>query len=290
MYKKLLFPLVLLILLSACSDLKKIAELPERLKENSGIAVSRNGLWIHNDSGDKALIYRLGLDGRLIDSVFIGNAQNIDWEDLAQDQQGNIYIGDFGNNRNQRKDLCIYKIPNPLPYLGDTINAEIIRFSYPNQIDFPPKPEAADFDMEAFVCWGDSLYLFSKNRSRPYSSWVKRYRLPTQAGDYVAELLDSFHINRHHFLFSITGAALSPDNKTLVLLSMPLLHVFRDFEEADFFNAKEYYTIKLPFTQKEAVDFLDKKQVLLSDEQSPLGKARLYRLLLNIPRKKRLQE
>jgi sugar lactone lactonase YvrE len=35
---------------------------------------------------------------------------NIDWEDITKDKDGNLYVGDFGNNDNERKDLCIYKI------------------------------------------------------------------------------------------------------------------------------------------------------------------------------------
>jgi hypothetical protein len=27
-----------------------------------------------------------------------------------EDKEGNLYIGDFGNNENKREDLCIYKI------------------------------------------------------------------------------------------------------------------------------------------------------------------------------------
>jgi hypothetical protein len=34
---------------------------------------------------------------------------NIDWEDITKDKDGNLYVGDFGND-NERKDLCIYKI------------------------------------------------------------------------------------------------------------------------------------------------------------------------------------
>jgi hypothetical protein len=38
---------------------------------------------------------------------------NIDWED-TKDKNGNLYVGDFGNNDNERKDLCIYKIDKGL--------------------------------------------------------------------------------------------------------------------------------------------------------------------------------
>lgn len=31
------------------------------------------------------------------------NSENIDWEDLASDSEGHIYIGDFGNNSKKKK-------------------------------------------------------------------------------------------------------------------------------------------------------------------------------------------
>jgi hypothetical protein len=32
----------------------------------------------------------------------------------TKDKDGNLYVGDFGNNDNERKDLCIYKIDKNL--------------------------------------------------------------------------------------------------------------------------------------------------------------------------------
>ena len=41
------------------------------------------------------------------------NALNIDWEDLTSDSIGNIYIGDFGDNKKERKTYVIYKVNKP---------------------------------------------------------------------------------------------------------------------------------------------------------------------------------
>jgi hypothetical protein len=90
---------------------KKGIKLPSIIDESSGLAFYNDTLLItHNDSGDKPLLYFFTLRGKLVHTLFIENALNEDWEDITSDNQGNIYIGDIGNNNNKRKDLKIYKI------------------------------------------------------------------------------------------------------------------------------------------------------------------------------------
>ena len=88
-------------------------------------------------------------------------------------------------------------------------------------------------------------------------------------------------IKPHSFLQSITGAAISPDGKKLALLSMTRLYILHHFKGTNFFQAKVKKVYKLPFTQKEAIDFIDNRSILISDEKSPFGKPHLY--LLKLP-------
>ena len=78
--------------------------------------------WTHNDSGDAARVFATDRDGKLIQPDWYGGdyeglkikgAYNIDWEDIAIDNKGNLVIGAFGNNGNARRDLCLYLILNP---------------------------------------------------------------------------------------------------------------------------------------------------------------------------------
>ena len=39
----------------------------------------------------------------------VPGVRQVDWESLAQDPQGVLYIGDCGNNNNDRRDLTIYR-------------------------------------------------------------------------------------------------------------------------------------------------------------------------------------
>ena len=118
-------------------QLTYITKLPKNLGENSGIITLRDStLWLVEDRGNDDDIYKVDFNGNLLKNLNVDNAKNHDWEDLAEDKEGNIYIGDFGNNSNKRKDLVIYKIPNPEFETGKKIDAEKIKFSYPDQKDF----------------------------------------------------------------------------------------------------------------------------------------------------------
>ncbi|RYZ83321.1 MAG: hypothetical protein EOP04_20195, partial [Proteobacteria bacterium] len=83
-----------------------------KLKEASAIEIAPNSSlsWVIEDSGNKNIVYGLNLEGKIAHEITVSNAKNIDWEDLTSDENGNLYVGDFGNNDNTRKDLCIYKI------------------------------------------------------------------------------------------------------------------------------------------------------------------------------------
>jgi len=257
---------------------KRVAFLPEILNENSGISISADEAWLLNDSGNEVCLYKINKQGKIIRTLKIGLAQNRDWEELCADTAGNLYIADIGNNHNKRGDLCIYKIANPDKHNKDSVIAERIGFFYPEQEHFPPSTNQLYYDAEAMIALGDSLYIFTKNRTRPNDGYVFCYALPQSPGDGIAaRKCGTYRLRQRGFLWSITGAAISPDNKTLLLLSMTKLHRFRNFEDANFFSAKNIKHYSLPFSQKEAIGFIDNKIFLLSDEKSRLGKAKLYR-------------
>ena len=108
-----------------------ITDLPGILEESSGIELVDSGNILSiNDSKGEAELYAVDLNGNLTRTIKISNATNTDWEDLAQDEAGNIFIGDMGNNDNDRKDLKIYKIPNPNSNTENEISASEIKFSF----------------------------------------------------------------------------------------------------------------------------------------------------------------
>ncbi|HCV04522.1 MAG TPA: hypothetical protein DG048_17950, partial [Pseudoalteromonas sp.] len=94
---------------------KKRLTVDPKVKEISGIEFDKyKRLWAINDSGDQPKLYRLNKDGSIAKEILVTNAKNIDWEDMTQNKFGHFFLGDFGNNNNDRKWLTIYKIENPI--------------------------------------------------------------------------------------------------------------------------------------------------------------------------------
>jgi hypothetical protein len=247
--------------------LANIANVPSVISETSGlVATAPNKLWSHNDSGDGPKLYCFDTTGTLLRTLVLRNASNVDWEEITSDAQGRFYIGDFGNNDNNRTNLRIYRIPPPDSVSGDSVTAEIIDFDYPDQAAFPPPDSLKKFDMEAFVALGDSLYLFSKNRTSPFDGYTRCYRLPQDPGNYTAVLCDSFYCGPGpQTQFWVTAAALSPDLEHLVLLSSDRCWLFSCFSGSDFFGGS-VVQLRFQLSQKEAISWRDDHTAYLTDE------------------------
>jgi hypothetical protein len=268
--------LQLFFLQTESQQLTTIASLHPRLDETSGLEYTPDGMiWTIIDS-EHPTLFGLDSTGAMTRAIHLNNLNN-GWEDLSQDDEGNFYIGDFGNNRNTRQNLKIYKIPNPSKIEENIITAEIIAFSYPDQKEFPPPYPQMNFDMDAMVCFNDSLFLFSKNRTWPYTGYSKVYRLPTAPGTYVAELVDSVYLGPGHMFDTwVTGAAMSPDRKTLALLTHDKIWLYRNFKGSKFFSG-EKKTIQLNhYSQKEGIVFRDENTLYLSDERTFIFGGNLY--------------
>jgi len=169
-----------------------VTDLPESINETSGLLFFNGEIWTINDSGNQPEIYQIdSTSGNVLRTVVVRNSVNTDWESISQDDS-NVYIGDFGNNAGNRKNLCILKIPKAymLNLLNDTVDATYIRFSYPDQTHFQTAFNNNNFDCEAFFFHNDSLHLFSKNWS---DLKTKHYVLPSLPGNYIARLADNFN-------------------------------------------------------------------------------------------------
>lgn len=259
-----------ILLLVGCTNygqLTFITELPDKLKENSGmVSYSPSSAWFIEDKGNSDNLYQTNFKGDIIRHLDVKNAKNIDWEDLTKDKEGNLYIGDFGNNDNSRKNLVILKLPNPEIEKGDKINAKSIKFNYPEQLEFPPRRGALLYDAEAFLHFKGHLYIFTKNRTNPFTGETLIYRLPDTEGDYKANLIGKIPLCKDWDTCRITSAAISPDEKTIVLLGNGKLYLLTDFPEDDFSKAKVSEIDLGVRTQLESVCFKDANTLLLSDE------------------------
>jgi hypothetical protein len=265
-------------------QLEILAPLPKSLLEISGMAFTDQGFWAHNDSDNGPFILLMTSKGLVKTIKKVIGATNYDWEDIASDSNGNLFIGDIGNNANTRRTLRIYKVPNPPKTNELRVEAETIEFSYPDQIVFPPKSNRLIYDSEALIYFNDSLFVFNKNRSLPFDGLVRVYKFPAKPGKYQAILADSIYLGGKNSLNNwITGADISRDGKKLALLSSDKVWIFEHFKGSHFFKGS-IKLIKLNhFSQKEAICFDDKNNLFVADElfENILG-GNLYRL--NMPK------
>lgn len=262
-------------------DLRLVTQLPKKVHETSGIELTGpDQIWTFNDSGGEPELYLCDTSGQLLRTVRIQNAWNRDWEDITQDDAGNFYIGNIGNNNNSNTDLTIFKITNPDATSDSVVEAEVIYFHYEDQHTFPPQEDSLNFDCEALYWYRNHLYLTTKNRTQPFDGEIHTYRIPDTPGTYTAEKIATWSSGGTSMLnFWITAGDVSPDGTKLCLLSSDKFWVFYDFVDDDFFGGK-YEVIKLGnFSQKEAVCFLDENTLYITDEELLGGFGRnLYNL------------
>ncbi|MEO1009742.1 MAG: hypothetical protein AAFX53_00460 [Bacteroidota bacterium] len=277
---KKFFFLPLLFILNSCANygqLTFLAKLPKQLEECSGIiSVAQDAIWAIEDGGNPDKIHKLDLKGNLIKSLEVKNAKNQDWEDLARDKMGNVYIGDFGNNNSNRKDLIIYKLPDPESESGDKIDAQKIRFYYPEQEKFPPKKAKRFYDAEAFFYHKDWLYIITKNRANPFPGTARIYKVPAREGKHKGILVASFPTCADWETCQITAADISPNGKTIVLLSYGTLWKITDFKMDDFSKGTKTVIDLGTRTQLESVCFKDNTTLFLADEERKNSGRNLY--------------
>lgn len=194
------------------------ANLPSGMIEVSGHVKAGSNWYTHNDGSDGSRFYRFNPETGAVDQeVQLKNAANKDWEDIASSAT-HLYLGDFGNNSNDRLDLGIYKVP--ISDIGndgqENINDDewtFIPFTYEDQTDFSTQPsDSAVFDCEAMVYINGQLHLFSKNRKEYTTTHYVVNQSTAQAE--VVETFDTEGL--------ITGADISPDGKVIALLGYDL--------------------------------------------------------------------
>ncbi len=244
-----------------------VTTLPKILKEASGLYIDKQGnFWSHNDDR-YSFLYCFDSTGTILKTVYL-NHPNKGWEDLAHDENNNVYIGAFGNNRNDRKDLTIYKIKSPDSITSKVTMGETIKYQYSDQVSFPPAEANRNYDADALIAFQDSLYIFTKNRTKPFTGFTRVYQLPQQHGEYEAELVDSIFVGSGPMMEHwITGADMSPDKKTLVLLGHEKLWVINNFKGSKF-STGSLSEITLPdFTHKAGVSFYGNNIIYIVDEK-----------------------
>lgn len=202
------------------------AALPAAAQGAAGLEAQRRALLAQDCAGTSSLFF---LDGRLwtcndhgalrlyaidtltghVDSVVDLGVRVYDLEEVTQDDSY-LFFGDFGDNKGIRDDLRILRLAKDDLRHG-RYRFDTIAFSYPDR----GRGNRRDFDCEAFVATGDSLYLFTKQ-------WLSQgtvcYALPKHPGTYTA--MRRFSLATRGL---VTAASFHPASHRLVLLGYTLL-------------------------------------------------------------------
>ena len=241
----------------------------DKLGEISGIEFDKAGnLWAIYDSGTSTEMHQIDSTGHIKRSINIYNAKNIDWEDLTQDDFGHFFIGDFGNNDNERTDLTVYKIENPIDLREFETEAEIIRFKFTDQDFGNANDSVKNFDLEAFIFYEGRLYLFTKNRTKPFDGYSNLYRMEDYASNQKAQKISRFKTcQAGKYQCWITVAALIPNRKKLSLFGYNKIWIFKNWKNDDFFSGDLTEIDLGMITQKEAITFFNDSVVVIADEK-----------------------
>lgn len=261
--------------------LKVEFSLPKKLKEVSGITLSKDQktIWAIEDQGNENVVYGLNRNGDLVSEAVIENTENADWEDITSDLQGNIYIGDFGNNENDRQDLTILKVDLKNSSQATTKVIQTTKFHYEGQTEFPPKKSNLLYDCEAFVEKDGYFYLFTKNRSKGFDGTFLVFQIPNKEGNFEAKLIGKLKLEGGYNDAAITSASINSKNQ-IVLLTHKNVHLLSGFSANDF-NSVKIQKISLNHnSQKEAVVFVDDTTLLIADEKDKKTGGNIYKFSL----------
>ncbi len=247
------------------------------LTEPSGLVASRKNpgvFWTHNDSGDEARLFAVTADGQLLGEYAIEGATAIDWEAITTDASGRLYVADFGNNFNDRRDLVIYVVAEPDVEIGRAASTgafpveRVIPFHYPDQNQFPDN-DRLNFDAEA-IFWAEGrLYILTKHRSDLRTTL---YRLDDSSPtDSVALVrLDSFEVggDPRRYGGRVTGADLSTDGQYLAVLCYHAVFIFERPESGDNYLSRTLNRIELSQESTGQVEAIawDGNALLLTNE------------------------
>jgi len=285
---------------------ERIAKIEHKpLDEISGLARSTryDVWWVHNDSGDRARIFAIDGEGRVVypswlaekyrgetasdddarepwPGIAIENAANVDWEELALIGD-KLFIAEMGNNGNARRDLGVYVLNEPNPRAVDRARAlKFLPVVYPDQEEFPAKQW--QFDCEAIFGHEGKLYFLTKHRIDGIAMSIRRgtklYRLDTEHTDRENVLT---LIERHETIGPPTACSLSPDGRFLAVLGLVEVWVFERPKTGDAWLSGPGRMLKLPFAQTkqaEGICWDDAETLRIVNEQRDVFRVKLSAL------------
>ncbi len=177
------------------------------LREDSGVAASQrytNVFWTHTDGKKRPVLFAIDRSGKTL-ARFPVTARMEDWEDIASDQEGHLFLGDIGNNDLLRKELRVFEIDEPNP----ASSGARLRVSRTWRLQFPKKP----FDCESLFISETNGYVISKVFD-DQAAGLYRFSIEAPSGPVALKWIGNLPVSA-----PITGATISGDRKKLALVS-----------------------------------------------------------------------
>ncbi len=187
------------------------------MTEVSGVAASRKypgTYWIHTDGGKQPFLVAINRDGETI-AKFDVFARFTDWEDIAIDDQGHLFLGDIGNNDAMRTELRVYRVAEPSPTAAG--KKPKLRPDLTWHLRFPQQP----FDCESLFIVGTNGFVISKLFNNEHA---RVYRFPLAQAKQPVTLVE---VGVLPITSPVTGADVSQDGKLLGVVAKHGAHVFR---------------------------------------------------------------
>ena len=275
-------------LTSQCSSIRASSDFGERqdkgviefdaIREASGIVASRKNpgvLWVHNDSGKRAL-YAINSQGKHLGVYNISGCKVKDWEDIAigaSEHSGvsYIYIGAIGDNHLRRKYRSICRITEPKVDAKQkpvekriTVDARL-DFRYPN--GRRTDAEALMFDPQKQV-----LYLINK-RTMPATV----YELPLPKQSRSVETAKPVTTLPYRF---VVAADMSADGSEILIKTYTNVYYWKRLANENLSDTLKRPPTVLPYrmeTQGEAIGWAANAAGYFTVSEENLGiDARLY--------------
>lgn len=220
-----------------------------------------DGVFAINDSGNGAIIYYLNKnDFSIISKYKPKGLKNHDWEEVSLFGDS-LFIGDFGNNFGNRRDLTIYSLPISGIIEGrDGFTRR--SFSYSLQESYSNIPHTHRWDCESMIILEKKIILFSKD-------WQKQetliYNIDRSYLNSELSPVDSLNLG-----FLVTGAFLERISSTLYLCGYfdgsTYIAIIDNFGESSLVAEYKKFIIKgLEGKQIESIFVMDGKIYLASE-------------------------
>ncbi len=219
------------------------------LTELSGMARSRrfpDRYYVHNDSGNPPDVFAIDSAGKVYATFHLTGTSNIDWEDIAvgpceppmpdaPTPSDCVWVGDIGDNLNERKDVHLVRWSEPagLPAAATNVSVSVAKKDWQElTFHYPDGPQNA----EALAVLPDGRLVVLTKRTDGTSKvfritphWPQVDDKPAKVESLGTLELAAGGVTEGSEL-KLTAADLTPDGSSLIVRTYGSLQLFRGAE------------------------------------------------------------